>query len=248
MLLSIEKKIKIYIVLYLVLLTGCTSTSIIENGIVKNEISDLVTIEQVNSLLEMKKLYKALLMVNKYLSTNPRNPEALFIKGLILFERRSINECITIFTNLKNEYPSKKELYNNLATALIVKGDFNKALNNLYKAIEIDPDYTLAYINIGKIYINIAQEKYKKGLKIEGDNNIIQAEKFFRNSIKQAPNKDINLWLYKIEKINNFDNLNARISVLKATSKQEIQFIINNMQTPPNLVVNKKALIQIHLK
>ena len=58
---------------------------------------------------------QALERVNKALAAKPRDPQARFLKGLILTEQGNSKEAIDIFTKLTQDYPELPEPYNNLA-------------------------------------------------------------------------------------------------------------------------------------
>jgi len=131
------------------------------------------TLDQIRNLLEKRQLKEALKQVDTYLGTNEKQPEALFLRGLILFESGRIDESIDVFKLLTQEYPLKPELYNNLAVSYAVKGDYYHARDALKKAIEIYPGYTKAHENLGDIYMNIARQSYEKALQLDPDKKSI---------------------------------------------------------------------------
>ena len=133
-------------------------------------------LNEIRVLLEKKELDTALSMVEKFLNDSPKQPEALFLKGLILFESGNISESIDVFKLLTQEYPSKPELYNNLAVAYAVQGDYLKAKDALQKAIEIYPGYTKAHENLGDIYMNIARNAYEKALQLDPEKKTLQSK------------------------------------------------------------------------
>jgi len=131
------------------------------------------TLDQIRTLLEKRQLKEALKQVDTFLGANQKQPEALFLRGLILFESGRIDESIDVFKLLTQEYPLKPELYNNLAVSYAVKGDYYHARDALKKAIEIYPGYTKAHENLGDIYMNIARQSYEKALQLDPDKKSI---------------------------------------------------------------------------
>jgi len=131
------------------------------------------TLDHIRNLLEKRQLKEALQQVDTYLGANEKQPEALFLRGLILFESGRIDESIDVFKLLTQEYPLKPELYNNLAVSYAVKGDYYHARDALQKAIEIYPGYTKAHENLGDIYMNIARQSYEKALQLDPEKKSI---------------------------------------------------------------------------
>jgi len=131
------------------------------------------SLDNIRNLLEKRQLKEALKQVDTYLGANEKQPEALFLRGLILFESGRIDESIDVFKLLTQEYPLKPELYNNLAVSYAVKGDYYHARDALKKAIEIYPGYTKAHENLGDIYMNIARQSYEKALQLDPDKKSI---------------------------------------------------------------------------
>ena len=131
------------------------------------------SLDHIRNLLEKRQLKEALKQVDNFLGTNQKQPEALFLRGLILFESGRIDESIDVFKLLTQEYPLKPELYNNLAVSYAVKGDYYHARDALKKAIEIYPGYTKAHENLGDIYMNIARQSYEKALQLDPDKKSI---------------------------------------------------------------------------
>jgi len=131
------------------------------------------TLDHIRNLLEKRQLKEALQQVDTFLGANEKQPEALFLRGLILFESGRIDESIDVFKLLTQEYPLKPELYNNLAVSYAVKGDYYHARDALEKAIEIYPGYTKAHENLGDIFMNIARQSYEKAMQLDPDKKSI---------------------------------------------------------------------------
>lgn len=131
-------------------------------------------IKEIEALIQERKLNEALERVNSYLendTSNPKNAQIRFFKGLILTETNEVNEAIRVFTQLTNDYPDLPEPYNNLAVLHASQGDYEKARISLEMAIRTHPSYDTAYENLGDIYAKLASQSYDKALQIDGSNS-----------------------------------------------------------------------------
>ena len=57
----------------------------------------------------------ALERINTHLATNPKDVQALFLKGVISADLRKTDEAVKIFKEITEKYPNLPEPYNNLA-------------------------------------------------------------------------------------------------------------------------------------
>jgi Flp pilus assembly protein TadD/ketosteroid isomerase-like protein len=112
----------------------------------------------------------ALERVNTYLAANPKDAQALFMKGIILVEVGKRDEAIVAFTDLTNKYPNLPEPYNNLAVLYADAGQYDKAKKALETAIKTHPSYATAHENLGDIYARMASEAYDKALQLDKGN------------------------------------------------------------------------------
>jgi len=125
---------------------------------------------------EAEKLFKAgqhqqaLERVNRFLSGNPRDAKARFLKGVILTEQGKTKEAIEIFTKLTQDRPELPEPYNNLAVIYASQGQYEKARVALEQSIRTHPSYATAYENLGDVYAKLASQAYDKALQIDSSN------------------------------------------------------------------------------
>jgi len=113
---------------------------------------------------------QALERVNKALAAKPRDPQARFLKGLILAEQGSTKEASEIFLKLTQDYPELPEPYNNLAVIYAAQGQYDKARAALEQSIRTHPSYATAYENLGDVYAKLASQAYDKALQIDSAN------------------------------------------------------------------------------
>lgn len=137
-------------------------------GQVSNEL------REINQLSEQGNQAAALDKVNSYLAANPKNAEAMFMRGVILVELGKRDEAIKSFTELTEKFPNLPEPYNNLAVLYADQGQYDKARKALESAIKTHPSYATAHENLGDIYARLASEAYDKALKIDISNTRAQ--------------------------------------------------------------------------
>ncbi|WP_047516331.1 MULTISPECIES: tetratricopeptide repeat protein [unclassified Methylophilus] len=135
-----------------------------------------VELREINQLSEQGNQAAALERVNNYLSANPKNAEAMFMRGVILVELGKRDEAIKSFTELTEKYPNLPEPYNNLAVLYADQGQYDKARKALESAIKTHPSYATAHENLGDIYARLASEAYDKALKLDTSNSRAQSK------------------------------------------------------------------------
>src|SRR4030081_601198 len=113
---------------------------------------------------------QALERVNKALKAKPRDPQARFLKGIIVTEQGASKEAIEIFTKLTQDYPGLPEPYNNLAVIYASQGQYEKARAALEQSIRTHPSYATAYENLGDVYAKLANQAYDKALQLDSSN------------------------------------------------------------------------------
>ncbi|MDP8566731.1 nuclear transport factor 2 family protein [Methylophilus aquaticus] len=135
-----------------------------------------VELREINQLSEQGNQVAALDRVNSYLAANPKNAEAMFMRGVIMVELGKRDEAIKAFTDLTDKYPNLPEPYNNLAVLYADQGQYDKARKALESAIKTHPSYATAHENLGDIYARLASEAYDKALKLDTSNTRAQSK------------------------------------------------------------------------
>src|SRR5213083_958386 len=127
-------------------------------------------VEDAQKLLKAGQSQQALERVNRALAANPKEPQARFLKGVILTEQGKPSEAIEIFTKLTQDYPNLPEPYNNLAVIYASQGQYDKARAALEQSIRTHPSYATAYENLGDVYAKLASQAYGKALQLDSSN------------------------------------------------------------------------------
>ena len=127
-------------------------------------------LQDANKFLKAGQHREALASVNKALAAKPRDPQARFLKGLILTEQGNAKEAIEIFNRLTQDFPELPEPYNNLAVIYAGQGQYEKARVALEQSIRTHPSYATAYENLGDVYAKLASQAYDKALQLDKSN------------------------------------------------------------------------------
>ena len=127
----------------------------------------------VSQLVRAGKLPEALTRADQYLSTQPKDPQMRFIKGVIQRDSGKTAEAITTFSKLTEDYPELPEPYNNLAVLYASQSQFDKARAALEMAIRTNPSYSTAHENLGDVYAKLASQAYNKALQLDTANPIV---------------------------------------------------------------------------
>ena len=133
-------------------------------------------LKDISQMAESGQQAAALERINTYLAANPKDAQAMFMKGIILAESNKRDDAIKAFTDLTDKYPNLPEPYNNLAVLYADAGQYDKAKNALETAIKTHPSYATAHENLGDIYARMASEAYDKALQLDSGNSRAQSK------------------------------------------------------------------------
>jgi tetratricopeptide (TPR) repeat protein len=148
---------------------------------------------EVSQMVRAGKLPEALTRADQYLSTQPKDPQMRFIKGVIQRDSGKTAEAIATFTKLTEDFPELPEPYNNLAVLYAGQNQFDKARAALEMAIRTNPSYATAHENLGDIYAKLASQAYNKALQLDTGNAVVPSklalirEIFSKSSPKGTP-------------------------------------------------------------
>ena len=121
----------------------------------------------VRKLLRQAKYTQALLLVNKALATNPRDPQMRLWLGFIFEQLGQPDMALQVYLDLTREYPELAEPFNNLGVIYAAKGDYPNAKAALDNALRANPNYAAAHENMGDLLVNMARQSYERSLTIE---------------------------------------------------------------------------------
>ena len=98
----------------------------------------------------------ALMRVNNFLATKPKDAHGRFLKGLMLTNQGNTADAIKVFSDLTRDYPEPPGPYNNIAVLYGGQGQYEKAKSSLEMAIRTHPSDATAHENPGAIYAKMA--------------------------------------------------------------------------------------------
>ncbi|MDO9392832.1 MAG: tetratricopeptide repeat protein [Methylotenera sp.] len=127
-------------------------------------------LKDISQMADQGQAVAAIERLNTYITANPKNAQALFMKGVLLAEQGRRDEAIKTFTDVTEKFPNLPEPYNNLAVLYADQGQFDKARKALETAIKTHPSYATAHENLGDIYARMASEAYDKALQLDTSN------------------------------------------------------------------------------
>ena len=118
----------------------------------------------------------ATVKIDGVLATEPRNPQARFLKGVLQTDQGNADAAIAIFQGLTEDYPELPEPYNNLAVIWAKQGQYEKARRALEVALASRPDYAIAHENLGDIYARLASAEYDRAIALDKANKSAQTK------------------------------------------------------------------------
>jgi len=143
-------------------------------------------LKEASALLREGDLPGALERADKALAANPGDPDARFVRGVVLAELKRTPEAVAMFTLLTQDFPEMAEPYNNLAVIYAAQGEYDRARYALEQALRANPAYSTAYENLGDVYVALAIEAYQKSLGLDARNNPVKAKLVVAREIAPA--------------------------------------------------------------
>lgn len=200
-------------------------------------------LKDISQLANQGQTALALDRVNTYLATNPKNTQALFMKGVFLAEQGRRDEAIRIFTDITEKSPNLPEPYNNLAVLYADQGQFDKARKALETAIKTHPSYATAHENLGDIYARMASDAYDKALQLDTSNARAQGKLSLIKDLFGTGSK-ITMASKEPVKANNTEPVKTSNAPLPATKKLEVTPAEDNSKKTlaikkPDVIVTK---------
>lgn len=77
------------------------------------------------------------------------------ILGVLNFNQGKYDKAIEIFTIITNKYEAEAKFYLGLCYYLISPSLWDRAIDHIKKAIELYPDFGIAYVNLGMIQLDV---------------------------------------------------------------------------------------------
>lgn len=126
---------------------------------------------EVGRLMRAGQLDEALSRADRYLQTQPRDPQMRFMKGVALNQKGRDAEALTVFQRLTEEFPELPEPHNNLAVMHAAAGRYDQARSALEAALRANPQYAVAHENLGDVHARLAEQAWARSLQIDAGNS-----------------------------------------------------------------------------
>jgi Flp pilus assembly protein TadD len=126
--------------------------------------------------IDAAKWQEALATAEAMNKERPREPQARFLKTLVLAELGRDDEAKRELLALVADYPELPEPRNNLATLYAKNGEYDLARRELELALAAVPDYGTAHANLADLYLQQAIEHYRRAAalaKNSGDSKVL---------------------------------------------------------------------------
>lgn len=112
-----------------------------------------------------KRYDEAIAGYDRVLAANPRNAQARFERAWALAQAGRDDQAIQAFAEMTQDFPELPEPHNNLALLYAKRGDLKRAEAELQTAIQVRPDFAVAYTNLGDVYSQLAGQSYAEALR-----------------------------------------------------------------------------------
>ncbi|MDR0771346.1 MAG: hypothetical protein LBE75_09185 [Burkholderiales bacterium] len=120
--------------------------------------------------IDAAKWPEALATADAMSKERPREPQARFLRTLVLTELGREEEAKRELQTLVADYPELPEPHNNLATLYAKKGQYDLARRELERALTAVPDYGIAHANLADLYLQQAIEHYRRAAALNKNN------------------------------------------------------------------------------
>jgi tetratricopeptide (TPR) repeat protein len=144
-------------------------------------------LREAHKLYAQGRLPDALAKVDAMLATQPKDPQARFLRGLVLTDQKRYPDAVQVFSSLTEDFPELAEPYNNLAVLYAAQGNYERAKAVLELAVATHPGYAMAHENLGDIYAQLAGRSYERALQLDRNNASAQAKAAKVKEITRTP-------------------------------------------------------------
>lgn len=117
--------------------------------------------------------------LQKALALEPGDANSLFVLGNLRLHQQKYDDAVDALSRAAKQDPKNAEIQNYLGQALSEKGQRAAAEAALRKAIELDPNYISAHINLAVVYVTqqppaveLARFHYQKALSAGAQRNV----------------------------------------------------------------------------
>ena len=121
---------------------------------------------EIDQAIAQKNWQSALQLLDRRVADRPHDAQAAFKRATVLARLGRADDAIAGYTALTQQYPELPEPYNNLAALYAQRGDYERARTLLETAVAANPNFTLAYRNLGDLYLRLSAQAYGRAAQL----------------------------------------------------------------------------------
>nr|VFJ46666.1 MAG: Tetratricopeptide repeat-containing protein [Candidatus Kentron sp. FW] len=125
-----------------------------------------LTLEEIKALADRQSFGFALKEIERFLEQEPDHAEGRLLLGVFLIWRGESERAMEVFRKLADDRPDLAEPYNNIAAIHVSNGRYREAQDALEKAVSANPNYGIAWENLGDVRIRLAGLRYEDADKL----------------------------------------------------------------------------------
>ena len=124
--------------------------------------------EEAVSLIAQQRHDEAREVLDSLLERDPEAPGVRLLLGVLSAREGNYPEAISVFEDLRGDFPDMFETHNNLAVLYAETGRLDDARGALIAALKLRPD-AVVYANLGDVYTRLAQRAYARARQLSAD-------------------------------------------------------------------------------
>lgn len=128
---------------------------------------------EARDLVNAKRYEEALARLDLLIATRPREPQARFLKAVVLADTGRAADAMAALRAIVADYPELPEPRNNLAVLYAAGGNYALAREELELAIAAAPDYAIAHENLGDVHTRLAVVHFERAAALDKGNKAV---------------------------------------------------------------------------
>jgi predicted Zn-dependent protease len=128
---------------------------------------------EARDLAAAKRHDDALAKLDLLIAARPREPQARFLKAVVLADTGRANDAVAALRAIVADYPELPEPRNNLAVLYAAGGNYALAREELELAIAAAPDYAIAHENLGDVHARLAVVHFERAAALDKGNKAL---------------------------------------------------------------------------
>ncbi len=132
--------------------------------------------DEVQKSMVQRNWTAALKQIDAYLVNQPRDPQMRFWRARLMQQMQRKDEALDIYIQLAQDYPELPEVQNNLGVMLASMGKLEEAKAAFEHALLNNPNYAIAYENLGDVQLHLAKQSFQKAQSLGGGSRALNTK------------------------------------------------------------------------